>query len=127
MFCPRDQARGGSRMEERMTRRIAGVTVLSVIVMASPTAAQDRAPGEQGSRNIKMVAHVPVGGWLRAADVEIEQELSRPYAYIALDEEATYPNGSIPTGIDFISLKNPSQARVMYSWRIEQPELHTGL
>ena len=32
----------------------------------------------------------------------------------------------MPSGFDIINLKEPSRAYVMYSWRIENPELHQG-
>src|SRR3977135_3171925 len=41
------------------------------------------APGEQGSRNIKVLAHIPLGGPASVGDIEIEQELSRPYVYLS--------------------------------------------
>ena len=36
-----------------------------------------------GSANVHLVAHVPLGGTFRTADADLEQELSRPYAYVA--------------------------------------------
>src|ERR1041385_4524787 len=36
------------------------------------------APGARGSSNIKVLAHVPDGGFLHVSDIELEQELSRP-------------------------------------------------
>src|SRR4051812_43646383 len=38
-------------------------------------------PGKEGSSNMHVVAHIPMGSHVRTGDVEIEQELSRPYAY----------------------------------------------
>ena len=115
-----------------MTRKAASIALLLLVFATHPAPGQggDRppAPGAQGSSNIHIVAHVLLGGWLRTADLDIEQELSRPYAYVAIDEEASPRGGAgIPTGIDIISLKEPTRARVIYSWRIDQPELHTGL
>ena len=40
------------------------------------------APGERGSRNMKVLSHIPLGGFLHVSDIELEQELSRPYVYI---------------------------------------------
>src|SRR6185503_459965 len=37
-------------------------------------------PGTQGSRNIKLMSHIPLGRIFTVTDVEVEQELSRPYA-----------------------------------------------
>src|SRR5687767_11628403 len=36
-----------------------------------------------GSSNIHVLSHIPLGGWSHVMDMEIEQELSRPYAYVA--------------------------------------------
>jgi len=36
-------------------------------------------PGARGTANIKVLSHVPLGGYLHVADVEIEQEESRPF------------------------------------------------
>jgi hypothetical protein len=39
-------------------------------------------PGAQRSSNVTLMGHVPLGGFLHTADIEIEQDLSRPYAYV---------------------------------------------
>jgi hypothetical protein len=78
----------------------------------------DRAPGEQGSRNVHIVSHLPLGGSFSSSDIEIEQELSRPYVY------ASRMAGVM--GIDIIHIKDPSKPRVIYSWRIPNVELHQG-
>src|SRR6185436_1271784 len=77
-------------------------------------------PGRQGSSNVHVLSHIPSGGELHVGDIEIEQELSRPYVYQSL---ALRP----PNGFDIISLKDPLHAKVIYKWRIENPELHVGL
>jgi hypothetical protein len=73
---------------------------------------------EKGSANVKVLSHIPLGWQYTIADIEIEQELSRPYAYVQRDFGEA--------GFQIISLKDPTQAKVIYSWKIEQPELHTG-
>src|SRR5262245_51456331 len=75
-------------------------------------------PGERGSRNMKVLSHVPLGGFLHVSDIELEQELSRPYAYVDRRFQ--------PSGFDVINIKDPAKAYVMYSWRIENPDLHLG-
>src|SRR4051794_29288389 len=40
------------------------------------------APGGNRSANMKLLAHVPLGNILTISDIEVEQELSRPYAYV---------------------------------------------
>ena len=78
-------------------------------------------PGEQGSRNIKVLAHLPLGRAFTVPDLEIEQELSRPFAYVSRMHGTTHS-----TGTTIIDLKDPSKARVLYEWHIENPELHKG-
>ncbi len=75
-------------------------------------------PGAQGSPNIRVLSHLPLGAQHSIADVEIEQELARPYAYVArrLDE----------IGFDVISLEDPDHAKVIHRWRIENQDLHQG-
>ncbi|PIQ60401.1 MAG: hypothetical protein COV99_11555 [Bacteroidetes bacterium CG12_big_fil_rev_8_21_14_0_65_60_17] len=75
-------------------------------------------PGERGSPNITVLSHIPLGAAGSVSDIEIEQEMDRPYAYVArrVDE----------IGFDIIDLSNPEQARVIHRWRIEDQELHVG-
>src|SRR5262245_4419167 len=75
-------------------------------------------PGRQGSSNMHIMSHVLEGSNYRTGDVDIEQELSRPYAYVSTRKDVA--------GVDIISLKDPKKAFILYSWRIENPELHLG-
>ena len=68
-------------------------------------------PGERSTSNIQMLSHVPLGGYLHVADVEIEQEESRPFVYVSKRFD--------PTGFDVISVADPDNAEVIYRWRIE--------
>src|SRR5262245_26209134 len=111
-----------------MLRRIAATA--ATLVLAAATAANGQAfppdagfvPGTQGSRNVKVVSHIPLGRMFTMTDVEIEQELSRPYAYVSrmhgTDQSA---------GFNIISLKDPAKAQNIYYWRIDKPELHRGM
>ena len=71
----------------------------------------------QGSRNVKIRSHIPLGRAFSTADIEIEQELARPYSYVSR---------MLVHGTDIIDLRDPSKAKVLYSWRIENAELHQG-
>jgi len=75
-------------------------------------------PGQQRSDNVRLVSHLPLAGEMKVSDIEIEQELSRPFVYLS--------RGPDPIGFDVVSLKDPMRARRIYSWAIEQPELHIG-
>ena len=50
-------------------------------------------------------------------DIEIEQELSRPYAYTSI---------MLQTGTDIISIKDPSKAYVLWQWRAPNAALLAG-
>ena len=76
------------------------------------------APGERGTSNIQLLSHVPLGGYLHVADVEIEQEESRPFVYVSKRFD--------PTGFDVISVADPDNAEVIYRWRIENSAIHLG-
>jgi len=72
-----------------------------------------------GSQNLKVLAHIPLGGFFRAGDLTVEQEASRPYAYVGqmLDR----------AGFAILDLRNPGQARVIYRWAIPGAAAHRGL
>src|SRR6185503_12848740 len=110
-----------------MTLKLPGAAIFLMILGAGPAHGQ-RLPGEQGSRNVSIISHIPLGGGggisisnteIRAADLEIEQELSRPYAYV--------PMLGWPSQVHFINLKDPKKAQVVYTWHLENPDLHKGL
>ena len=67
------------------------------------------APGEQGSRNIRVMSHVPLGRMFTVGDIEMEQELSRPYVYVS--RLSALPH---ETGFTIISIKDPQHAKVIY-------------
>ncbi len=99
-----------------MNRRFVLLIALAVL-LASPAFSQ-YPPGYQGSSNLRIQAHLPLGAAFTVADVEVEQELSRPYAYVS--------RRTSPIGFDVIDLATPTAATVTYSWRIENQELHQG-
>ena len=103
-----------------MARTMLGVAglVLTINVSAALGQQYPPGPGQEGSRNVHVLSHVPEGSKYRTGDVEIEQELSRPYAYVATRKEYT--------GFDVVSLKDPTKASVLYRWRIQNEELHLG-
>ena len=75
-----------------------------------------------GSDNIEVLGHIPLGPRLSVADIELEQELDRPYAYVA---RMVYGDAG-PRGTDIIDLSDPSNLKVIYRWRIEDQDLHVG-
>ncbi|MGD8817514.1 MAG: hypothetical protein PVJ51_10015, partial [Acidobacteriota bacterium] len=79
-------------------------------------------PQQRGSDNIEVVSHLPLGAALSVADIEIEQELERPYAYVA--REIFGEDGAM--GMDVVDLTIPERPEVIYRWRIENQDLHVG-
>jgi hypothetical protein len=109
-----------------MTQRF---VILAFIALAVPSVAlSQHAPGEmsppgmQGSRNVRVMSHIPLGRVFTVGGIEIEQELSRPYAYVPRLHGTTNS-----AGFNIISLKDPTKAQMIYYWQIEQPELHQGI
>ena len=75
---------------------------------------------ERGSRNMDVLGHVPLGPRLSIADMDMEQEMHRPYAYVARMQYG--PVG--PKGLDIVSIADPEKPEVLYEWRIEDQDLH---
>ena len=88
----------------------------------TPEASAQWTPLKRGSDNIEVVGHLPMGGPVSAADTDIEQEMSRPYAYVGRISQ-----GDGGKGVDIIDLSDPERPSVLYEWRIEDPDLHIGL
>src|SRR6185503_655675 len=107
-------------MEEPMSRpNQNALLLLMTTVTASPVAAQLKAPGEERSRNVHVFSHVPLGKAYTIGDVEVEQELNRPYAYVM----RTFGDA----GFDLLNMKDAKHSQVIYRYRIENPELHLGI
>ena len=91
---------------------------LALLVLAVGQSSAQYPAGKQGSPNMTVLSHLPVGSNYRLGDLDIEQEMSRPYAYLAMRKDYS--------GFAVINLKDPAKAYVMYHWKIEDPELHMG-
>ena len=94
------------------------VVAAGLALGARSTAAQDDGYLPRGSANIEVLAHLPLGAPLTASDLDIEQELSRPYVYIARRYDEA--------GFDIVSVADPRKPELIYQWRIENIELHQG-
>ena len=79
-------------------------------------------PLKPGSDNIEVVGHLPLGAGLSVADMDIEQELTRPYAYVSRNRLGD--QGEM--GTDIVDISDPAHPRVLYGWRIEDQDLHVG-
>lgn len=91
------------------------------VFLAAPAVAQE-GPTRESTSNLQRVKHVPLeaGPQFSRSDVEIEQDLSRPFVYASRIMNPTF-------GFDIISIAEPGNAEVIYEWRIEDAELHVGL
>ncbi|MSR07067.1 MAG: hypothetical protein EXR93_08390 [Gemmatimonadetes bacterium] len=103
------------------------VVLIGLALAASRLVAQARAgvptaviPGAKvgGSANVRVLSHIPMGGLEKVADLDIEQELARPYVYVSQLRERA--------GFQIVSLRDLGNIRTIYSWRIENIELHRG-
>jgi len=104
---------------------IVAVAILATGVLPavqSPALAQQWTPEKPGSANIQVVSHLPLGPRLNVSDIEIEQDMDRPYAYVG---RMVY-GFSGERGMDIIDLHDPSKPKVAYRWRIENQDLHQG-
>ena len=106
-------------------RRLLAVATLAGLATTA-LAAQD--PGQTvhpfdkktgGSASMHMIGHVVThpGAW-KLADVEMEQDPSRPYVYVS---------GFTNFDMQIYDVRDPSQPKKIYSWTIENPELHRGI
>lgn len=104
----------------KMIRALSAAALLAVTT--TPLAAQDVpwTPLKRGSDNIEVLGHLPLGPRLSVADMDVEQELNRPYAYVA---RMVYGFDG-PKGTDIISIADPEKPELLYEWRIENQDLH---
>ncbi len=103
-----------------VTRSRAPILLAVGLLSAAPLAAQEWTPLKRGSDNIEVLGHIPLGHRLSVADLDMEQELHRPYAYVS---RMVYGDEG-PKGLDIISIADPEKPEVLYEWRIENQDLH---
>jgi hypothetical protein len=96
--------------------------VIAVATLTPVSVPAQRPPGTQNSSNVQVLSHLPLGRIFTVSDVEVEQELSRPYVYVSRMLGRFAPEA----GFDIVDVKNPSKARLLYRWRIPNAELHQG-
>ncbi|MBI4421399.1 MAG: hypothetical protein HY560_11295 [Gemmatimonadetes bacterium] len=103
--------------------RLSTVAVFA-LACSTPSLFGQYPPGQHHSPNVRLLSHVPLAAPELVADIEIEQELSRPYAY--LSRERVAPSGRREDGFQIVSVKDPARAFLLYTWFIENAALHTG-
>ena len=110
----------------RVRTGVITITTLAGIIafpMAPPLLAQESAE-QRGSDNIEVVSHLPLGAPGSVSDIEIEQEMSRPFVY--LGREVFGEGSGMERGMDIIDVSDPANPEVIHRWRIEDSELHVG-
>ena len=112
------------QVKRRVTVAVVGALLVGAqAVRAQHDVAPIAAPGvmtgvkQGGSANVHVVCHIPLGGYFRVMDNEIEQD--RPYAYVSQARDRP--------GFTIVDLRDPEHCKVLYNWRIENAELHQGL
>ncbi|HJO05366.1 MAG TPA: hypothetical protein QGG47_15480 [Acidobacteriota bacterium] len=115
-------------MRRHVLSAIVAVTTSLTLVplLISSAAAQGTpqwTPDKPGSDNIEVLSHLPLGPRLNVSDIELEQEISRPYAYVG---RMVYGFEG-EKGMDIIDLSDPRNPSVLYRWRIDDQDLHLPL
>jgi len=106
-----------------MIRKFVGITV--IMLAGGPRLFAQYPAGQHHTPNVKIQSHVPLGPALTVMDLEIEQELARPYAYVS---RSNYGRVTPPQiGFDIVSVKDINKAQVIQRWRIDRAELRRGL
>ena len=95
------------------------LTVATGLLAQDPGMAVPDTLKHGGSTKVHMLGHVAGNEvkW-KAADVEIEQDVGRPYVYMS---------GFINYNALIFDISKPSSPKLIYSWTIEHPELHRGI
>jgi hypothetical protein len=99
--------------------RITYTLLALACVVSIPDIQAQWTPENPGSENITVLGHQPLGGRMTVTDMELEQELNRPYAYVG--RASILEDG--PKGMDIIDLSNPSSPKVLLRWRLEDQDL----
>ena len=98
-----------------------GIAVVSFALMATSASGQWTAE-KPGSDNIEVLGHLPLGPRLSVADIDVEQEMDRPFAYVARMVYGTEGD----KGLDIINIADPEKPERIYKWRVENQDLHLG-
>jgi hypothetical protein len=85
----------------------------------APSKGAQYAPGEHRSSNMQVLGHLTLPGPHSShADLELEQEASRPFVYVG--------RRLSDAGVDFISIADPKHPKILYRWTIDNAALHRG-
>lgn len=99
--------------------RLLLLAVAISLIAVQPTVGQ-QSPLNRGTDNISVEGHIPLGARMTVTDLELEQEMSRPYAYVS--RASILESG--PKGMDIIDISDPTKPKVLLRWRLENQDLH---
>jgi hypothetical protein len=99
-------------------RAASGLLTGALLALTPLAGAAQHAPAANYSPNMKLIAHLPLGDTLTVSDIEIEQEMSRPYVYVSRSRQQM--------GFDILDIRDISNPKRIYQWGIEDPALHQG-
>ncbi len=105
-----------------LSRRLIGAVLVTLWVTPALVSSQQSPwnPLKPGSDNMEVLGHQPIGAPLSVADMELEQELDRPYVYVSRMQYGEVG----PKGMDIVDISEPTNPTVIYEWRIEDQDLH---
>ncbi len=101
-------------------RPLASVCTAVLMIFAGVSFSFAQTPLKRGSDNLSVEGHIPLGIRMSVTDMEIEQEMSRPFAYVG--RASILKEG--PKGMDIIEFSDPANPKVVLRWRLEDQDLH---
>ncbi|MDG1755641.1 MAG: hypothetical protein P8H65_11750 [Rhodothermales bacterium] len=103
--------------------RSVSIFLFVVVLVLTPLWASAQSVTPRGSDNMTVEGHLPLGGPESVADIELEQDMDRPYAYVA---RARYRD-NYARGMDIIDLSDPAKPELLLRWVNENDDLNTGV
>jgi len=104
-------------MKDLIHRLFTTLVVTGLVV--SGALAQESNSLKRGTDNITVEGHTPLGERMSVTDLELEQEMSRPFAYVG--RASILESG--PKGMDIIDLSDPTNPHVILRWRLDNQDL----
>ncbi|MGA7306978.1 MAG: hypothetical protein WBW88_19065 [Rhodothermales bacterium] len=101
-------------------KRLSLLALVAVFVISVAPAHAQLTSLKRGSDNITVLGHLPLGGRMTVTDIEMEQEPSRPFAYVG--RASILESG--PKGMDIIDFSDPTAPKRILEWRLPDQDLH---
>jgi hypothetical protein len=106
-----------------MTPKAMKHVILIILLGLMAPGAMAQTADKPGSDNIKVQGHLPLGAPESVADVELEQDMNRPFAYVA---KARYRD-NYPRGMDIIDISDPAHPSLIKRWINDNDDLNVGV